>query len=266
MKKICKQCGKEFEITQSEIDFYKSRNLHIPKRCKSCRDANKRTSDESRQSYNHQTYSTPYESNNTPNMGRLYLFGALAIGIALIAAVIAIGSTIGYEPDSSSDIVSAYSQTESEVQYEPTPEIKLDSIEVTEAEISTAEDVSETASPEQIVDEITDDEQAPQLIEEESEPMPAVVPEPAFRFKNKQLLDEHYYKHGVEMGFSSPEEYEAAASNVITSPKVLQKTEADDGDYVYYLESTNEFVVVSTRGFIRTYFKPNDGIAYYNRQ
>ena len=37
-------------------------------------------------------------------------------------------------------------------------------------------------------------------------------------------------------------------------------------DNVYYLESTNEFVIVSTDGYIRTYFKPNDGIDYFNRQ
>ena len=37
-------------------------------------------------------------------------------------------------------------------------------------------------------------------------------------------------------------------------------------DDVYYLESTNEFVIVATDGYIRTYFKPDDGKAYYDRQ
>ena len=41
MKRTCKQCGKEFIITQSEINFYKSKNLSIPKRCKECRQSNK---------------------------------------------------------------------------------------------------------------------------------------------------------------------------------------------------------------------------------
>ena len=31
-------------------------------------------------------------------------------------------------------------------------------------------------------------------------------------------------------------------------------------------ESTNEFVIVSTDGYIRTYFKPSDGIEYFKRQ
>ena len=42
--------------------------------------------------------------------------------------------------------------------------------------------------------------------------------------------------------------------------------EKEDGDDVYYIQDTNEFVVVSTDGYIRTYFNPDDGIDYYNRQ
>ena len=41
MKVTCKQCGKEFELSNSEIDFYKSKNLELPKRCKECRELNK---------------------------------------------------------------------------------------------------------------------------------------------------------------------------------------------------------------------------------
>ncbi len=85
-------------------------------------------------------------------------------------------------------------------------------------------------------------------------------------FRNSTLLTQHYEKHGIEMGFSSEEEYEAAAALVVSNPDSLHKTEAEDGDDVYYLEETNEFVVVSTDGYIRTYFLPNSGIAYYNRQ
>lgn len=42
MKRICKQCGKEFEITDSEAQFYKDKGLQLPKRCKQCREENKR--------------------------------------------------------------------------------------------------------------------------------------------------------------------------------------------------------------------------------
>ncbi|MDE7233237.1 MAG: zinc-ribbon domain containing protein, partial [Lachnospiraceae bacterium] len=41
MKRICKQCGAEFTLTQDEISFYQSKNLHIPKRCEKCRMENR---------------------------------------------------------------------------------------------------------------------------------------------------------------------------------------------------------------------------------
>lgn len=87
-----------------------------------------------------------------------------------------------------------------------------------------------------------------------------------YTFRNEEALESHYEKHGIEMGFSSSEEYEARASEVIVDPEVLHKIEQEDGDDVYYLEKTNEFVIVSTDGYIRTYFYPDDGIDYYNRQ
>jgi pyocin large subunit-like protein len=90
--------------------------------------------------------------------------------------------------------------------------------------------------------------------------------EEQYYFRSESLLEQHYEKHGQEMGFSSAKDYEKAASDVITNPDALHKTEQEDDDDVYYLEDTNEFVIVSTDGYIRTYFKPKDGIRYFNRQ
>ena len=41
---------------------------------------------------------------------------------------------------------------------------------------------------------------------------------------------------------------------------------AEDNDEIYYDEDKNEIVFVSSDGYIRTYFKPSEGINYYNRQ
>ena len=87
-----------------------------------------------------------------------------------------------------------------------------------------------------------------------------------YTFRNENRLEDHYEKHGKEMGFKDAESYEEAASDVVNNPEALHKTEKEDGDDVYYLKDTNEFVVVSGDGYIRTYFNPNDGINYYNRQ
>ncbi|MBR6095015.1 MAG: hypothetical protein IKP92_08360 [Lachnospiraceae bacterium] len=85
-------------------------------------------------------------------------------------------------------------------------------------------------------------------------------------FRKKKYLDEHYEKHGKEMGFANAEEYLAAANAVVVNPDALHKKEKEDNDDIYYVEATNEFVVVSSDGYIRTYFNPSGGIDYYNRQ
>ena len=87
-----------------------------------------------------------------------------------------------------------------------------------------------------------------------------------YDFRNQKLLDQHYEKHGIDMGFSSAAEYAEAANFVIHHPDVLYKTESEDGDYCFYLEVSNEFVVLSTDGYIRTYFCPDSGKKYYDKQ
>ena len=87
-----------------------------------------------------------------------------------------------------------------------------------------------------------------------------------YTFRSEEQYISHYEKHGIEMGFASAEEYLAAANKVISSPDALYKLEAEDNDHVYYLEATNEFVVLSRDGYIRTYFLPDAGIDYFNRQ
>ena len=86
------------------------------------------------------------------------------------------------------------------------------------------------------------------------------------QFRTEKQLNEHYEKHGKDMGFLNADEYEHAANLVINDPDVLHKIEKEDGDDVYYLEETNEFVVVSTDGYIRTYFWPDAGKKYYDKQ
>lgn len=91
-----------------------------------------------------------------------------------------------------------------------------------------------------------------------------------YHFRSKKLLNQHFEKHGSEFDgdfdYASAADYEKGASDVINNSSALHKTEAEDGDGVYYIEATNEFVILSTDGYIRTYFRPNGGIDYYNRQ
>ena len=85
-------------------------------------------------------------------------------------------------------------------------------------------------------------------------------------FRSESLREDHYQKHGIEMGFASAKEYEKAAAAVVADNRALHKLEKEDNDDVYYIKETNEFVIVSTDGYIRTYFYPRDGIEYFERQ
>ena len=86
-----------------------------------------------------------------------------------------------------------------------------------------------------------------------------------YEFRTKSKFEDHFKKHGEEMGFSTPEEYLEAANALINNPDALQKLEAEDNDKIYYLESTNEIAFVSQDGYLRTYFICS-GKAYYDRQ
>lgn len=88
----------------------------------------------------------------------------------------------------------------------------------------------------------------------------------SYRFRNSELLKDHYNKHGIEMGFDSPLEYETAASNVVNNPNALHKLEKEDNDHVYFLEETNEIVFLSNDGYIRTYFISDSGKSYFDKQ
>ncbi len=118
-----------------------------------------------------------------------------------------------------------------------------------------------TGESQEIVEESADNQEA-----ESAQASPKEKKAEKYKFRSEKQLDEHYNKHGVEMGFASAKDYESAASDVINNSEALHKTEKEDGDDVYYLEETNEFVILSKDGFIRTYFYPDAGINYYNKQ
>ena len=120
----------------------------------------------------------------------------------------------------------------------------------------------DTVIPEQQTIAVVQEQQAEsQVVQEEQ-----YIQETVYRFRNEKLLEDHYKKHGMEMGFDSAESYETAACEIINHPDSLHRIEEEDGDDVYYLEECNGFVIVSVDGYIRTFFYPDDGIDYFNRQ
>ena len=88
-----------------------------------------------------------------------------------------------------------------------------------------------------------------------------------YYFASQQLFDSHYEKHGSEFGNITQEQYLDQVNALMQSQneEVLTKTRSN-GDVMFYRETTNEFAVKTVKNVIKTYFKPSDGIAYYNRQ
>lgn len=93
-----------------------------------------------------------------------------------------------------------------------------------------------------------------------------------YYFRTQAQYEQHYEKHGHEFtpifGEITMEEYLMYANALIQSDdeEILTKTEKEDGDFMYFRPSTEEFLVLSTDGYIRTYFIPTAGIDYWNRQ
>ena len=89
--------------------------------------------------------------------------------------------------------------------------------------------------------------------------------EQSIKFRNDETWQSHFDKHKDEFSFNNKEEYLQGVNEMLKQADLLTKKD-DDGDDLYYRESTNEFAVVSTDGYLRTYFKPTDGIEYFNRK
>lgn len=190
----------------------------------------------------------------------------LATIIVIIASLFGIGGEETENPNDNlqgnAEIVSEEYVDIDEEDSQATIEEESEEIVCEEAEV---EFESELPEEEEVV--LEDEPEAEESEESVSEePVVEEVTVAEVTFRNQKLLDQHYDKHGIEMGFASAEEYELAAYKVIIHPDTLHKIEAEDGDDVYYREETNEFVVVSQDGYIRTYFNPSAGIDYYNRQ
>lgn len=229
MKRVCKQCGKEFEMTQHEIQFYKKKKLSLPKRCKECREKNK----ESKQ------------------------------GIKKVGE----GKTVTSKVDEQLKKTSIKQKRSIEEKGRTVTEINSVGNNSTKTLKKSKKSLSSLIAALFLIicagvaglNPFSD-----QTNEPEGSSAPVVAEE--LEFRSEKLLEEHYEKHGIEMGFESAEEYEDAAAAVVADSDVLHKTEKEDGDDVYYLEDTNEFVVVSTDGYIRTYFEPEDGLEYFEKQ
>ncbi len=215
MKRVCKQCGKEFELSEGELRFYEKKGLELPKRCQQCREQ---------------------KTGNRPKR-------TVAAAVVLLFLVSFLGKYIA--PDVFDSAQSA----------ENTNTVEAETVQI-------AENVEDAEKPAEQSDAQVSEQQTPQSAEFEG--AYETASERTYEFRKHRYLTEHFEKHGDEFPYDTEEAYLQGANNVINNPDALHKLEEEDGDDVYFVEDTNEFVVVSTDGYIRTYFIAD--IDYFNRQ
>ena len=88
-------------------------------------------------------------------------------------------------------------------------------------------------------------------------------------FRSPDRLHEHFAKHGAEFGGITEREYLHLAQALRDAPAgadVLEIVRPDDGIISRFDRRTGAFLAADADGTIRTFFKPNDGEAYFKRQ
>lgn len=82
---------------------------------------------------------------------------------------------------------------------------------------------------------------------------------------NKKTLDDHFARHGKQMNTDTIESYVAHAvkfANTVDRENCVSFIDKKDTTYKYNLR-TNEFAIITKKGYVITYYKPTDGMDYY---
>ncbi len=108
----------------------------------------------------------------------------------------------------------------------------------------------------------------PSIAQEQRAPA-ARAAESGIGFRNAARLAEHYAKHGREFGDITEAEYLRLAQQLRDAPvsaNVLELVRPSDGVISRFDRASGAFLAVDRDRTIRTFFKPNDGEAYFRRQ
>ena len=85
---------------------------------------------------------------------------------------------------------------------------------------------------------------------------------------NKNTLVKHFKEHGAQMGTDSKESYASHAvkfANTVDRDNCVSFIDKHGSTYKYN-KKTNEFAIITSKGYVVTYYKPADGYDYYPNQ
>ena len=87
-------------------------------------------------------------------------------------------------------------------------------------------------------------------------------------FRSQAQLDEHYAKHGAEFGAISKAEYLRLAQELRDAPAggPILEARRPDGEFSRFDRRHGYFGAYNRNGTIRTFFIPNAGERYFQRQ
>ena len=87
-------------------------------------------------------------------------------------------------------------------------------------------------------------------------------------FHSRRQLGEHFAKHGADFAPMTVQQYLRAAQALRDAPVggAVEEIRRADGTTSRYDRATGAFVAFNADGTIRTFFKPNNGEAYFRRQ
>ena len=88
------------------------------------------------------------------------------------------------------------------------------------------------------------------------------------RFETPEKMQKHYDKHIDKYGNISISEYIALANELVNAKDTddIERIVRSDESTAIYRFSTNDFLVITKDGSIRTFFKPDDGEAYWREE
>lgn len=87
-------------------------------------------------------------------------------------------------------------------------------------------------------------------------------------FTSKRALEEHFQKHGDEFGSITQAQYLRLAQELRDADVggSVRETVRSDGVVTRFDTRTGDFIAFHEDKSIRTFFKPNDGLRYFERQ
>lgn len=87
-------------------------------------------------------------------------------------------------------------------------------------------------------------------------------------FTSRRALEEHFAKHGREFGSISQADYLRLAQELrdAAMSATVREARRDDGVTTRFDTRSGAFLAFNPDKTIRTFFKPNDGLRYFERQ